>query len=85
MKTDGTITGVETLEIPTRFRDVFLKVEAILKKEYGASPPVDDLIRMWIGCATPEELLQEFEEAVLGLSPSTIRPDAEGLYDEKSL
>lgn len=74
-----------SLKIPAHLRAPFLKVEAQLKKELGTSPSVEELIIMWLGCATPEIIVQEFEEAVLGITGSTLRPNAEGQYDETSL
>jgi len=72
-------------EIPPHLREPFAKVEAQLKKELGVSPSVEELIIMWIACATPEIIVQEFEEAVLGMASSSLRPNAEGQYDETSL
>ena len=75
----------EAVEMSPELLKVFRKTEALIQKEYGASPSAHELLRLWTACATVWSLKREFEEAVMGVDASTLLPDEEGHYDERSL
>jgi hypothetical protein len=66
-------------------RENFEKAEARLKKSYGESPSVHDLMRLWLACASSWDVVREFEEGVLEIKGSTLRRTEEGDYDEQAL
>jgi hypothetical protein len=77
--------ALDALEISPEILALYTKTEAIIRKAYGESPSAHELMLFWLTCATPELIIQEFEEAVLGTNASTLLPNEEGHYDEKSL
>lgn len=77
--------ALESLEVSPETLALYVKTEAIIRKAYRESPSAHELMRFWLTCATPELIIQEFEEAVLGTNASTLLPNEEGHYDEKSL
>jgi len=78
-------TTISPAEIPPHLLEPFEKAEAYLEKVYGASPSVEDLIRLWIASATVWNIVTEFERAVLGAKNGTLSPDDEGNFDERVL
>ena len=76
---------VVSFEIPADLLESFEKAEAYLKKTYGASPPIQDLVRLWIACATSWDAVTEFESAVRDLNRGTLSPDNEGHFNEQLL
>src|ERR1700677_177320 len=54
-----------SLEIPAHLRENFEKAEARLRKSYGESPPVHDLMRLWLACASSWDIERQFEEGLL--------------------
>ena len=74
-----------SLEIPAHLRENFEKAGARLKKSYGESPSVHDLMRLWLACASSWDVVREFEEGVLEIKGSTLRRTDEGDYDEQAL
>ena len=74
-----------SLEIPAHLRENFEKAEARLKKSYGESPSVHDLMRLWLACASSWDIERQFEEGVLEIKGSTLRRTDEGHYDEQAL
>jgi len=74
-----------SFEIPADLLESFEKAEAYLQKTYGASPPIQDLVRLWIACATSWDAVTEFESAVRELDRGTLSPDKEGHFNEQLL
>jgi hypothetical protein len=73
------------LVLPPHLAASFERTDAQLREVYGASPGVTMLVRLWLACATPFRLRQEFERAVLGVNEPTIQPNANGIYDDDCL
>lgn len=73
------------LILPPHLSAAFEQTEAQLRTIYGASPEVVTLVRLWLACATPFRVRQEFERAVLGVSEPTIQPNAQGVFDDDCL
>lgn len=78
-------TAVETLAIGAHHRANFEQAHAHLHKTYGKSPPPDDLMRLWLACATPWDITREFEESVLNIAGSDLVPDDNGHYAQTLL
>jgi hypothetical protein len=85
MSTVTSAAPATSLEIPAHLRENFEKAEARLRKAYGESPPVHDLMRLWLACASSWDIERQFEEGVLEIKGSTLRRTDEGDYDEQAL
>ena len=85
MSTVTSAAPATSLEIPAHLRENFEKAEARLRKSYGESPPVHDLMRLWLACASSWDIERQFEEGVLEIKGSTLRRTDEGGYDEQAL
>ena len=85
MSTVTSAAPAASLEIPAHLRENFEKAEARLRKSYGESPPVHDLMRLWLACASSWDIERQFEEGVLEIKGSTLRRTDEGGYDEQAL
>ena len=85
MSTVTSAAPAASLEIPAHLRENFEKAEARLRKSYGESPPVHDLMRLWLACASSWDIERQFEEGVLEIKGSTLRRTDEGDYDEQAL
>ena len=85
MSTVTSTAPATSLEIPAHLRGNFEKAEARLRKAYGESPPVHDLMRLWLACASSWDIERQFEEGVLEIKGSTLRRTDEGGYDEQAL
>lgn len=57
-----------SMTIPPNLLRPFEQTEMNLREAYKTSPDIPTLIRMWLACATPEQMREEFEEAVMDLS-----------------
>jgi hypothetical protein len=71
--------------LPPHLAAIFEKTEIELRDAYGISPGVTDLVRLWLACACPWRIREEFERAVLGIKQQTIHPNQEGNYDDDCL
>jgi hypothetical protein len=78
-------TVAVVLEVPAHLAENFEKAEAFLLKEYGVSPPVQDLMRIWLACANSWDVVTEFESAVRDLKRGTLSADKEGRFNEHTL
>lgn len=85
MSTATSVAPTTSLEIPAHVRENFEKAEARLRKAYGESPSVHDLMRLWLACASSWDVVREFEEGVLEIKGSTLSRTDEGDYDEQAL
>ncbi|AWI08311.1 hypothetical protein [Ereboglobus luteus] len=83
-ETDNNIE-VEPLAIGVHHRASFEQAHSHLEKTYGKSPPPDDLMRLWLACATPWDITREFEESVLNIAGSDLVPDDNGHYAQSLL
>jgi hypothetical protein len=70
-------SGGLTMEIPPNLLRPFQQTEMNLREVYQTSPDIPTLIRMWLACATPGQLQEEFEEAVRDL-PGADQATGEG-------
>ena len=70
--------------LPSHLMENFEKAERTLRETYGSSPPVGDLIRMWLATATSWEVTTEFERAVMSIKRGTAKPNKDGEFDEDS-
>ena len=66
--TDSGATGGVSMLIPSNLLRPFEQAEMNLRQVYNSSPDVPTLIKMWLACATPGQLQEEFEEAMMDLS-----------------
>ena len=85
MQSEAHTAEEPALILPPHLVSAFEKTDAQLQSTYGKSPGVNALVRLWLACATPFRINQEFERAVLGVDQSTIQPNADGLYDDDCL
>jgi hypothetical protein len=60
--------------ISPRVMQIFEEAERLLTKTYGSSPDAMVLVRLWLGCATPNGVQGEFERAVLDLHRQSLDP-----------
>jgi hypothetical protein len=72
------------LPLPLHLMDNFEKAERNIRETYGQSPPMSDLLRMWLATATSWEIRAEFERAVMSIKRGTAQPNKEGIFDEDS-
>ncbi|AHF94693.1 hypothetical protein Ga0100231_018885 [Opitutaceae bacterium TAV4] len=77
-------TGLQ-MEIPPHLLDVFSRAERELAAAYGASPTVEQLIRMWLACATSWKVTTEFERGVMGIKNVPLPLPLEEHYDERAI
>jgi hypothetical protein len=70
--------------LPLHLRENFQKAERNIREAYGKSPCADDLLRVWIACATSWSIQAQFEQAVLDIKKTSVEPNAEGQFDEDS-
>ncbi len=71
--------------LPPHLLESFEKAHASIVERYGMSPGLPVLVRMWLGCATPERIRREFESAVLEITRKTLNPPEDGIFDEDCL
>jgi hypothetical protein len=65
--------------IPSHLVENFEKAERNIRETYGSSPPIPDLVRMWLATATSWEIRAEFERGVLSIKRGTAQPNNEGM------
>lgn len=65
---DSAAPGGLSMMIPPNLLKPFQQTETNLRQAYKTSPDVPTLIRMWLACATPGQMQEEFEEAVRDLT-----------------
>lgn len=70
--------------LPAHLVENFEKAERNIRETYGKSPPMSDLLRMWLATATSWEIRAEFERAVMCIKRGTAQPNTEGIFDEDS-
>ena len=70
--------------LPPHLLENFEKAERNIREIYGKSPPVSDLLRLWIATATSWEIQTEFERTVMNIRRTTAQPNKDGLFDEDS-
>lgn len=83
METKPPVHASIQLEIPPHLLEVFSLAERELTAAYGASPTVEQLIRMWLACATSWKLNTEFERGVMGINDVPLPMPLEEHYDER--
>lgn len=71
--------------LPPHLTENFEKADAQLRADYGITPGVQTLVRLWLACGTPSQIRREFEFAVLDIKKRAIQPDASGNFDEEYL
>lgn len=69
---------------PPHLVENFEKAERNIRETYGSSPPMSDLLRMWLATATSWEIQAEFERGVMSIKRSTAQPNKDGVFDEDS-
>lgn len=74
-----------TVLLPPHLTLNFETVDRALLKEYGTSPGVEALVRLWVACATSSRVQHEFENAVFDLAHKTLTPPENGVFDEKCI
>ena len=70
--------------LPSHLVENFEKAERNIRETYGNSPPVSDLVRMWLATATSWEVRAEFERGVMSIKRGTAKPNKDGEFDEDS-
>jgi hypothetical protein len=70
--------------LPAHLTDNFEKAERNIRSTYGKSPPMADLLRMWLATATSWDIQVEFEQTMMSIKPGTAQPNKEGNFDEDS-
>jgi hypothetical protein len=70
--------------LPPHLIENFEKAERNIRDTYGKSPPLADLVRMWLATATSWEIRSEFERTVLSIKRSMAQPNKDGIFDEDS-
>src|SRR5436190_24030628 len=73
------------LEIPPHLTANFKKADQLIQQEYGASPGVEALCRLWLACGTSRVIKREFERAVLEITRKTLNPAESAVFDEDCL
>ena len=66
--TDSGATGGVAMLIPSNLLKPFEQTEMNLRQVHKSSPDVPTLVKMWLACATPGQMQEEFEEAMMDLS-----------------
>lgn len=72
-------------QLPPHLRENFEKVDREIQEEYGITPGVTRLVRLWLACGTRTLIRREFEFAVLDVTRRGIEPHPNGEYDEDCL
>ena len=70
--------------LPAHLAENFEKAERNIRETYGKSPPVSDLLRLWLATATSWDIQAEFERTVLSIKRGMAQPNKEGNFDEDS-
>ena len=71
--------------LPAHLRENFEKVDREIQEQYGITPGVTRLVRLWLACGTRALIRREFEFAVLDVTRRGIEPHPSGEYDEDCL
>lgn len=79
-----TLFEIDGSPLPSHLMGNFEKAERNIRETYGKSPPLSDLLRMWLATATSWEIQAEFERAVMSIKRGTAQPNQEGIFDEDS-
>lgn len=75
---------IDNVALPPHLLKNFQKAERNIRETYGRSPPISDLVRLWVATATSWEIQTEFERTVMSIKRSTAQPNKEGVFDEDS-
>lgn len=71
--------------LPPHLREKFKRVDREIHEAYGFAPGITRLARMWLACGSGPQIRREFELAVLDSNGPTIKPHANGEFDEDCL
>jgi hypothetical protein len=75
---------IDGSSLPAHLVENFEKAERNIRDTYGKSPPMSELVRMWLATATSWEIRAEFERTVMSIKRSTAQPNKDGIFDEDS-
>ena len=71
--------------LPPYLREKFERIDREIHEAYGFAPGITRLARMWLACGSGPQIRREFELAVLDSNGRTIKPHANGEFDENCL
>lgn len=77
-------TAEEGLQIflPRHLTENFQTALNQIQEQYGLSPDLPSLVRLWLACGTSSLIRGEFENAVWDIKRRMLNPSAEGVVDE---
>lgn len=70
------------LVVPPHLTENFERARRRIADQYGSSPEVVDLLRLWLACARSRQIKREFERALFDLNARSLDPDQEDYLDE---